>query len=1138
MFQDIDASEVAPYLRSLFYIARLEDKLVLDNVAAKIAALERRTDYTTHRSRSGSSSMWVTIEAREAGWYNGLNDGNLKVIENLLRQLQFQQQQTHLREQQHERLASEVWTHEHNMTDGMAQFWSTVTGGPVSMLVTSADTGATHSVVLGPGEEHVQHFKAKLAALARVAPEDQILLCGPRYKRLDATFARAPLAPGSRIFLYDRRLLMSSESTPAAAAAGAAAQHAGTAAVVLPTEPGEMPPELATAAANLAQSKASPLLSTLAGYERWFMTALNQGQVLAAAAQQRRAECESCWAEARAQRDALAAAVSNLSDHATSLGSSFEEVTSALSEQEGRHQALIDSFETDLAALGGVPLHPSLAPRLAPSPSAAPPATLLDCVPVERERTLVAACRESHRSFQAHLAQARTAWGEVSAGVQQLVAEYCSDAHAGGGSGGDGGDQAETVTAEAATAATAAAAALVSSQLQRLNKLERNYEEVVRVATEQLQLAAAGGEAQQGGATIIALVQELDTRYNAQTDMVPAMQQADAELCELLHGAARAKAAQDMAVRARLHEVSTLQSRIQEILNWARLMGRARAEKEEQFSHLEKKEEQFSHLEKVQRMPAAHAALLSEVVRRRAYGALVAARAAAAAEDAASLRSAEIVARDAFLRRHMVNLPVAFLEAAPALSRMPPRFIPTIDDQEDQALPDIRAEDIGLTDDAVAAAVMNARAEGDGEASPPHAPAVGSGGGGVSGGSGGGSGGHASERPPPALVKGSLILPAEEAESGSAHDDRSSGVQLAARAAELKYQNAMLRAEVLRLQQQQRSGDAEVLRLQDAVRRLQQQQQPAPQPRAEAAAAAAAAAAVEPPPPATLDHAQQASPAVEPVGTQTDTPAAATVATADASHGTADQAPQLAEPAAGAAAVASSEVPAETVEAAAAASAAQERGLEDVEALLHGVAKIERLVRSWQDEDAAAAEAGAAVSTALAAAAGSGSSSAAAPAGVSVDQVAALVESALRAAARRARAAAAADTEARVAEAARAAAARRIAFRDFAVGDLALFLPTSHSGSSRVYLAFHMNYPHPYLARESVDEICKRAGRFPDFILGRVIMVDRQRAPPPAEEGKGEGKGEGDAEGEGDDDANPYNTTAGQEYYVLTATSY
>ncbi|KAG5183541.1 KIF-1 binding protein C terminal-domain-containing protein [Tribonema minus] len=39
--KDIDASEVAPYLRSLFYIARLEDKLVLDNVAAKIAALER-----------------------------------------------------------------------------------------------------------------------------------------------------------------------------------------------------------------------------------------------------------------------------------------------------------------------------------------------------------------------------------------------------------------------------------------------------------------------------------------------------------------------------------------------------------------------------------------------------------------------------------------------------------------------------------------------------------------------------------------------------------------------------------------------------------------------------------------------------------------------------------------------------------------------------------------------------------------------------------------------------------------------------------------------------------------------------------------------------------------------------------------
>jgi hypothetical protein len=42
------------------------------------------------------------------------------------------------------------------------------------------------------------------------------------------------------------------------------------------------------------------------------------------------------------------------------------------------------------------------------------------------------------------------------------------------------------------------------------------------------------------------------------------------------------------------------------------------------------------------------------------------------------------------------------------------------------------------------------------------------------------------------------------------------------------------------------------------------------------------------------------------------------------------------------------------------------------------------------------------------------------------------------------------------------------------VGDVALFLPTSYQGESRVYLAFHHNCPHRYLSHESLESI--RAG--------------------------------------------------------------
>jgi hypothetical protein len=80
-------------------------------------------------------------------------------------------------------------------------------------------------------------------------------------------------------------------------------------------------------------------------------------------------------------------------------------------------------------------------------------------------------------------------------------------------------------------------------------------------------------------------------------------------------------------------------------------------------------------------MPAAYSALLQEVVRRRAYRQVFEARVAAAAEEAAALRSCEIVARDRFLREHLVSLPVMFVEAVPALTRMPPQFDPSIGDE-------------------------------------------------------------------------------------------------------------------------------------------------------------------------------------------------------------------------------------------------------------------------------------------------------------------------------------------------------------------------------------------------------------------------------------------------------------------------
>jgi hypothetical protein len=47
-------------------------------------------------------------------------------------------------------------------------------GGDVKLAVQCADTGVTHTIVMGPGEEGLQLVKSKLAASSSVQPEDQV----------------------------------------------------------------------------------------------------------------------------------------------------------------------------------------------------------------------------------------------------------------------------------------------------------------------------------------------------------------------------------------------------------------------------------------------------------------------------------------------------------------------------------------------------------------------------------------------------------------------------------------------------------------------------------------------------------------------------------------------------------------------------------------------------------------------------------------------------------------------------------------------------------------------------------------------------------------------------------------------------
>ncbi|CAI5746688.1 unnamed protein product [Peronospora destructor] len=94
----------------------------------------------------------------------------------------------------------------------------------------------------------------------------------------------------------------------------------------------------------------------------------------------------------------------------------------------------------------------------------------------------------------------------------------------------------------------------------------------------------------------------------------------------------------------------------------------------------------------------------------------------------------------------------------------------------------------------------------------------------------------------------------------------------------------------------------------------------------------------------------------------------------------------------------------------------------------------------------------------------------------------------------------------------------KISFRSFSVDDLALFLPTSAPGSDaqRVYLAFHLGCPHRFLSEESISSFSNDGQRYPDYVVGRIVLIDEQIA----------------TEGN-----NPYALHIGTTFYVLTVAS-
>eukprot|EP00934_Nitzschia_sp_Nitz4_P000507 Nitzschia sp. Nitz4//scaffold213_size37731//18023//20792//NITZ4_007721-RA/size37731-processed-gene-0.4-mRNA-1//1//CDS//3329542068//507//frame0 len=568
----------------------------------------------------------------------------------------------------------------------------------VTIRVLAASTGVSYRISLHPSELTVANVRNHLAGA--VPPSDQILLLGPPYKvpkdttlqseeiinslRLgdredEMSFAGVNPANQSqssssdiskaasilsttersgarRLFLFSKRAL--SENAPDPPPCRLQPMD-----LVLPTDaPGTSP-------LNMTQSTiaSQPLHQALSAYERQFMLYLCQGRVLADGADLRLQACRQCVQEQAVIARALRAAVSNLSDHFNGAARTRTEFATLFQSKTASHASLLQRFEAILTGLGNISLHPSLVTIARGSGRMME--TLLDTVPVERERAWAQQCQTSHdrlltlfAELDASFAKLGTQSSREEETRQDLVAEQEIQKLY---------DEVQEVAQQ-----------IRDRQAQRLEKLTSDHGTVVKMIMD-----AINAETEEGKEDEVQKVfTPLRQISNDSKDIVPAMEADEATMKQLMQKVADAKTEVMKRMKIRLREVSVAQSSIQRVLSSVSVLKAA----------LTQQTENIVHLEHVAELSSSYREFLSEVRRRRAYGQAVTSNTTAMMERLAIIRNDEVKARERFLRgpgRHL--MPPFFETFVPTLATPPPLFTPQMPALvELDTLPDVGPTDV------------------------------------------------------------------------------------------------------------------------------------------------------------------------------------------------------------------------------------------------------------------------------------------------------------------------------------------------------------------------------------------------------------------------------------------------------------
>ncbi|RHY10124.1 hypothetical protein DYB25_005413 [Aphanomyces astaci] len=408
---------------------------------------------------------------------------------------------------------------------------------------------------------------------------------------------------------------------------------------VLPTAP----PSTSSSHAKLLQETSSPLLRALFDYESQFQQQLLMAEAVESTAKARLAATEACLEQLDAQTRGIQAALSNLDAHHTYCLLAVLLIFIRHAHAQSDHSTLLEHFDTYVHRLGLIPLHPALASdtRL----------TLLDCIPLDRERDWLVSCKQSQASLEAKMDGLAASFRVLSDAITEQSSAVVSV-----------GPSSWRHTVDEFAAKVAAISSMRDALRQNYDAVSKRVADSTQQTMDEAAATATTASMNMsfmfGSTHILEACRGLDDLFRQQADVLPNMQNADDQLKTIMNSVADAKAEAYGVVCTNLKRVSELQCNIVAFETHLGMLKDALAYQKRQFAELK-------HVE-------AYDACVVEIKRRRQYGRLFQARINEMGEAMVGMRDAEIAKREAFLREHGQHLP---RDLAPGLTEKPSHCI-------------------------------------------------------------------------------------------------------------------------------------------------------------------------------------------------------------------------------------------------------------------------------------------------------------------------------------------------------------------------------------------------------------------------------------------------------------------------------